>query len=383
MRHNRIVVTWTLFVFAWGAAAFAAESETVRGPARVRSGPGALHAQVAVLAPGTSVRVVERRGSWARVKAGETKGWVSVHVLGAPAGGEAKRRPGLAGLRNASALSKVPPSVVVAAAKGAFSSAYASRHGASVAPVQRAASPSPDELAEFSAPLKRGRDRPRAVDRFLGELKPQVMPDPALEAMLGQALAARFAAMGLVADRTVLRYVNLVGARVAACSPRNDLRYVFFVLRGKEPAAFATPGGYVFVTWGTLAAVKDEAELAGLLGHETAHVVRLHGMGEFRRRALKARSGDAFSELAADTEATAEEIETVQDLDTFADQAFEALSRGRSVRQEQEADLLGVTYAAAAGYDPAGLERLFDRLRVRGAAAYGTRPKAGTHLPLK
>ena len=358
-----------------GAAlpAFAAP-EAVQGPTRVRAGPGALHAQVAVLPAGTAVKVLERRGAWLRVEAGGAKGWVSSHAL-ATGGGKAR---GLEALRGATPLSKVSPTVVVAATKGAFSSKYAARHGGDAKAATAAGAPTPKKLEAFSSDLKDGPDRTDEAAAFVGGLRLPPPPDPALEDLLGEALAARMAAEGLQRDPGLVAYVNLVGARVAAASPRNDLRFAFRVLRSDGVEAFAAPGGHVFISRGALARMEDEAELAGLLGHEVAHVVLQHGLGDFKRVEQRVRVGAAFDELEAETGGA--EIAEVGDLEAFADHAFDACRKGRSVRDEQEADALGVAFAAAAGYDAAGLERFFERLRGKGAEGYGTRQ--GTHLPL-
>ena len=72
------------------------------------------------------------------------------------------------------------------------------------------------------------------------------------------------------------QYVNRVGRWVALQSDRPDLKWTFGVIQTDDINAFAAPGGYVFVTRGLYAKLKDETELAGVLGHEIAHVQQKH-----------------------------------------------------------------------------------------------------------
>src|SRR5438552_1703968 len=80
----------------------------------------------------------------------------------------------------------------------------------------------------------------------------------------------------LLRDESLTRYVALVGNAVAVQSERPDIRYYFGVLDTDEVNAFAAPGGYIFITRGTLGLIKDEATLAGVLGHEVGHVALKH-----------------------------------------------------------------------------------------------------------
>src|SRR5688572_5332439 len=74
------------------------------------------------------------------------------------------------------------------------------------------------------------------------------------------------------------RYVNMVGKNLAAQSTRPTLDWTFGVLNSDEFNAFAAPGGYVFVTSGLLKQVENEAQLAGVLGHEIAHITGRHAL---------------------------------------------------------------------------------------------------------
>jgi predicted Zn-dependent protease len=140
-----------------------------------------------------------------------------------------------------------------------------------------------------------------------------------------------------VGDVTINRYVNLVGMGVASFSDTPGLAWRFAVLNSQEASAFSTPGGYVFVTTGLLARLKSEAQLAGILGHEIAHVTRRH--------------------IAVALEGTAGKVKP-------AEAALSLLfTEGLEREKEFEADSLGMKFAALAGYDPNGLHDALVRIK--------------------
>jgi beta-barrel assembly-enhancing protease len=173
------------------------------------------------------------------------------------------------------------------------------------------------------------------------------------EIELGRSVAANVGSRyPLLRDRDLTRYVALVGNVVAARSERPDLRYYFAVLDSPEVNAFAAPGGFVFITRGALALMRDEATLAGVLGHEIAHVALMHGSDAIKaekrkqiavlglREGLQYAPVGAFSGLIAST------------ADVFADQI---VLKGFSRADEEAADRAGFRYATSAGYDAGGL----------------------------
>ena len=82
--------------------------------------------------------------------------------------------------------------------------------------------------------------------------------------------------VGLVDDPKVVEYVNAIGARLGQAAARPDIAWQFAVADEAEANAFALPGGWVHVTRGLLALANREDELAGVLGHEMAHVIERH-----------------------------------------------------------------------------------------------------------
>ncbi len=150
----------------------------------------------------------------------------------------------------------------------------------------------------------------------------------------------------------VQQYVARVGRQLAARSHRPGLTYHFTVLDSPVLNAFALPGGYVYVTRGLLAELNNEAELAGVIGHEIGHVTARHGVTRYTQQAgYQLLRGVALllePGLANWTQ--------------LSDLAFTATVRGYGRKEELQADKLGLEYAAAAGYDTSQLHHFFETL---------------------
>ena len=91
----------------------------------------------------------------------------------------------------------------------------------------------------------------------------------------------------ILRDERKLRYITQIGTGISAQLGRPELRYYFGILDTDEINAFAAPGGYIFVTQGALKLMRNEAQLAGVLAHELAHVNQKHIV-----RKLKLQSTD-------------------------------------------------------------------------------------------
>ncbi len=174
------------------------------------------------------------------------------------------------------------------------------------------------------------------------------------EIQLGESLAAGFlGAAPLHKDERLQRYVNRVGRWVAAHSERADLPWTFGVIQNETINAFAMPGGTVVISYGLLKRLQNESELAGVLGHEIAHVVQKHQ--------LKAIQGGAWGDIAGTLGKEALDRTRVgrQTGGAFSGPAAELIKNGFFLKPldrslEYEADRMGVVIAARAGYDPYG-----------------------------
>jgi predicted Zn-dependent protease len=184
-------------------------------------------------------------------------------------------------------------------------------------------------------------------------------------AKIGESVAlALINQYGLSADDTLNAYVTKVGLAVAAVSSRSDIDYTFGVLETAEPNAFSTPGGFVFVTRGALALMRDESELAGVLAHEIGHITEDHGRKAIQQSGLLAAGAQA---VTADDQARL--------FRGVADKSVEVLQSPHSQAAELSADAEAVKLLRRAGYDPNGLARYLSRVKAGGAAkAFATHP---------
>ena len=170
------------------------------------------------------------------------------------------------------------------------------------------------------------------------------------EVEIGRGIAATIAGRYPVSrDAALTRYVNLVGLTVASVAPRPDITYHYAVLETPDVNAFAAPGGYIFITRGALGLIHSEAELAGVLAHETGHVNAKHVINQIRK-------SDTMREVKSQIDIQGGVLDQLVGGGT--NMLFMGLSRG----DELEADSLGLEYAASAGYDPGGLAAFVARL---------------------
>lgn len=170
------------------------------------------------------------------------------------------------------------------------------------------------------------------------------------EITLGEAVAveafSRFG--GEYSNPAWTRYINLVGKTVAEVSDRPTLNYHFAILNSQEQNAFAAPGGYIFITVGLLKTLNNEAELAGVLAHEIAHVTQKHMLDAIRRGALMGSVSElSLTAMKQDPALFSNVIDEMTDL---------LFTKGLDKDKEFEADVVGVEYAYRAGYNPQGLE---------------------------
>ncbi|MCS6779027.1 MAG: M48 family metalloprotease [Geminicoccaceae bacterium] len=157
-------------------------------------------------------------------------------------------------------------------------------------------------------------------------------------------------------------YVQEIGQKVKAVSELAQQPFTFTLLDSDMVNAFALPGGYVYVTRGLLALADDEAELAGVLGHEIGHVTARHTAQRYDR-AMLAQLGALAATIAGGLLAGEAGAELGQQLGGTLAVAY---VQGFSREQELEADRLGVRYLARAGYDPMAMASFLDALEAEG-----------------
>ncbi|NQW08335.1 MAG: M48 family metalloprotease [Alphaproteobacteria bacterium] len=169
---------------------------------------------------------------------------------------------------------------------------------------------------------------------------------------------------GAYDDPRLAAYVTRIGNKLGAISHRPDLNYTFTILDSPIVNAFALPGGYVYVSRGLLALADNEAELAGVIGHEIGHVTARHSAERYSRSVLVGLGAGVISAVIGDAGAT--------DLLNLGAGLY---VRGYSRSQELDADQLGLRYMMAGDYDPNAIASFLERLRARAtldAALNGT-----------
>ena len=180
------------------------------------------------------------------------------------------------------------------------------------------------------------------------------------EIRIGQEFAATLlSAKPLVADMRLQRYVNTLGRWLTLQTERPDLPWTFGVLDDAGFNAFATPGGHVFVTKGLVARMRSEAELAGVLAHEIAHVLKKHHLHAVQKNAGFALVGDLMS--AANKSANEQAKSALLNI------GRKLYSSGLDQGDEFEADRLAVVIAARAGYDAYGLPAVLQMIHGQSA----------------
>lgn len=182
------------------------------------------------------------------------------------------------------------------------------------------------------------------------------------EIQMGRQLHPKFEQQfgGKVPDAAVQQYVDSVGQRMAQHAGRPNLDWQFAVLNSDEVNAFAVPGGYIYITQGLLSRLENEAQLAGVLGHEAAHVAKRHSVRQLER----ARATQGVSAVVG----VVGSVFGVGSAGSLAGLALNLSNMKYGRGQEKESDLEGLRYMTAAGYNPRGM---VETMQIMQSAAKG------------
>lgn len=195
----------------------------------------------------------------------------------------------------------------------------------------------------------------------------------AKEAALGRQMAAEVDKESkLVTDPLILEYVNRVGQNLALNSD-SKTPFTIKVIDANEVNAFALPGGYLYVNRGVLEAADNEAELAGVMAHEIAHVAARHGVEQASKANLVNYGSIPLIFLGGIGGYAVQQAAGLA-----IPLGFLKFSRGA----EQEADRLGAQYMWAAGYDPLALVTFFEKLQGKEKKKPGTLARVFSTHPL-
>lgn len=158
----------------------------------------------------------------------------------------------------------------------------------------------------------------------------------------------------LVRDSQALQYLDRLGRRLVAAADRENRDWHFYIVDDPVVNAFALPGGHIFVNRGVIERAGSYRELAGVLGHEVAHVTLRHGAEQMRMRQQTNIVLSVVCSIVDVCGSTAARIV----IGVGGQLVFAKYSRA----DESEADSAGVEYLHRAGIDPAGVPAFFARL---------------------
>jgi predicted Zn-dependent protease len=147
-------------------------------------------------------------------------------------------------------------------------------------------------------------------------------------------------------------YIRFLGRKLIAVSEVPNLPFRFTILNDERVNAFALPGGYVYITRGLLALANNEAEIAGVLAHEIAHITARHTAQRYSAAIATNIGLNIFGILGS---AAGLPSGVGQVVSFGASAAIQGYSRS----QELQADMLGVRYMTRAGYSPEGMTSFF------------------------
>lgn len=177
------------------------------------------------------------------------------------------------------------------------------------------------------------------------------------EVQLGAEQAAQInRQLPLVRDAAINRYINDLGRSIARHADPRGIQYNFYVVDSEQVNAFAIPGGHVYVNRGLIERADNLSELAGVLGHEIAHVSERHGIEQWQR-AQRANQGLSllYGVLLGRNPGTIERAAVGAGV-----QGLVLAPHGRDA--EREADLRGVEFVTRAGIHPRGMVTFFQEL---------------------
>jgi predicted Zn-dependent protease len=178
------------------------------------------------------------------------------------------------------------------------------------------------------------------------------VPNTAQEVDMGNQYAQQIEQqLPMIRDPEVVRYINVLGDSIARVVDDRSLTWRFNVVDQDEINAFAVPGGHIYVNRGLIARTTNLSELAGVIGHEIAHVTQRHSM---KQMAAAQRANVGFTigcvlapSLCQGVAGTGASV--------LAQAGFAKFSRD----DESEADKFGVRYVSRSGIDPRGMPSMF------------------------
>lgn len=326
-------------------------AETIqRDRTALRKGPGAWFPLIVELNKGTDVKILKANEVWVEVQIGANSGFVSAKAL---EGKSEKSKDVFARMAMMKPSTQVSQAGVSAAIKG-FADRFSSRLEADPTTLNYIVNYETNfhtyEVFKKNTLSEKQLKKLRRKFRLskLGKDRPFTFSEEGS----GLAVAAKLASLGLVKNPILEQYINIVGTYVAEQSHGYDIPFRFFILDQDGVNGYACPGGIIFITRGAVELMHSEAELACFLGHEITHVVYRHGMQEMEERKEMIIAGNAFDDLSNTIGESTEDRRVSLELDDIALDSYETIFQGRLGDYEEEADEIGLLYAARSGYEP-------------------------------
>jgi predicted Zn-dependent protease len=168
---------------------------------------------------------------------------------------------------------------------------------------------------------------------------------------------------GRYPDQAVQGYVGNVGLSMVKYAARPEMKWQFHVLNSSQINAFAVPGGYIYITQGLLFKLQNEAQLAGVLGHEIGHIAKRHSA-----KSIETQQTVGVLTAGASVLASAAGYGAAGDLANVTAQ-LGMLKYSRA--HETEADYCGLEYMTRQGYNPMGIVQVMQILKAAAGSGGG------------
>ena len=203
------------------------------------------------------------------------------------------------------------------------------------------------------------------------------------DVQLGREAAAQVESqMPIVRDSNINNYVQRIGQRLASQPQADKYPYTFKVVGEKSINAFALPGGPTYVHTGLIAAADNEAQLAGVMAHEIAHVALRHGTNQASKANLIQLPAMLAGALIGGNNGSMLGQLAQLGIGLGANSVLMKYSRDA----ERQADLLGAQMMAQAGYNPIEMARFFEKLQAQGGSGapefLSSHPNPGNRMQL-
>lgn len=237
--------------------------------------------------------------------------------------------------------------------------------------VAGAASPARAQLGGLGK-LKTLGDKAVDAKNKVDEFKVSDAEERQMGEQVSQQLRNRF---GVMQDEKVTKYVTLVGTLLAQTSSKPKMDWKFIVLDTDGVNAYAAPGGFVHITRGLLGLMKNESELAGVLGHEITHITGRHSINAVQQSKAVTIGGDAVGSGGGLTQAAIAKASAA---------VFNNLFEGQfSQKDESESDRVGTQLANKVGYAPNGIAEVLKKIQARNGTRADRNGMFASHPAIK